>query len=569
MHQKASAFDRLVTGLSANERLDMLKRIQTQPSENKEPLFESEASEESESVEAIFSRLGLIQRIVLFLKALFKQKEVMAVLEETVFEGFAREIETAYPGLYTYRTNTLGASFARELRGLREAIDIFSRPLAKAFGTLRGEFLAFLVGIEFPDYQSRLISATNPENYIDPDKSKTDFDIRRLMESDVQVVFKEMSDSDRTIVYRHVRSLHYLNEFVSFPVSKLLGAFSNTGLGETAPVGQTKNELFELSNLMASQGQPIEENPLKALFMFDLQEKLEDQNSEKVEQLLAASLENAYQGLSQIRSFNRSVPLKKLIRVGTHNMSYGPEQVGGGEDWFVLYRKFWEERLESCMDEFSFTNGKIKLLREVNTLFSFHQLEPAENYQSDLFEEDIRVHLENTIAFIKTFVNRLFLGDMNRTIQAFMVDGEFYKPQNREEFVDSYEGIHRSLNDISRMDSELAPQGSIGREIQDIRNELSKPALRRRKIETVLKNVDTKAEEIVKAARASINLFVRILKGILYGQSGGKYDTLSNISYIGGTDNARLIGRLSNILKQIEEAERILNGFYDLEKSVQ
>ena len=567
MHQKASVFDKLVTGLSANERIEMLGRIQTHEPVNEEPLFETDEEEELENLEAHFSRLGFIQRIMLFLKSLFRQKDVMTVLEESILEGYGRDIERAYPGLYDFRTDTLGASFARKLRDLRDVFDVFGRPLTKAFGAYKSQFLAFLVGVEFPDYQERLIAATNPENYIDPEKPQADINIRRTMESDIRAVFEEMSDNKRAIIYRYVRSLHYLNEFILFPVSKLISAFTITAAGETASAATVKADLFELSNLVASQVQPPEETPLKALFLFDMQEKSGDQEPEKTERELSGRLESALQGLSRLRAFGRSVPLTKLIKACTKNIGYGPEHIGGGEDWFVFYRKFWEERLDDCMVEFSFTNGLIKLLREVRKLFGLQRLEPAESYRSENFEEDLRVRFENTIAFIRTFVNRFFLGEMNRTFKIFIVDGEFYKSQNRADFVDSYEGIHRALADINRMDSEMADQGSIGREIQDIRNELTKPVLRKRKIETILKNVDARAKEIINTTRANMSLFIQVLKGILYGQSGGKYDTLSNISYIGGTENARLVGRLSGILKQIEEAERILNGFSDLENN--
>ena len=113
MDQKASVFDKLITGLSADERTDMLRRIQTDEPASEEPLFVPDDGEEAESLEAHYSQLGIIQRIMLFLKSFFRQKDIMEVLEESILEGYARDIQSAHPGLYDFRTNTLGASFAR------------------------------------------------------------------------------------------------------------------------------------------------------------------------------------------------------------------------------------------------------------------------------------------------------------------------------------------------------------------------------------------------------------------------------------------------------------------------
>ena len=63
-------------------------------------------------------------------------------------------------------------------------------------------------------------------------------------------------------------------------------------------------------------------------------------------------------------------------------------------------------------------------------------------------------------------------------------------------------------------------------------------------------------------------MFISIIKGILYGESGGRFDTLSNLTYIGGSENAILMEHLSRSLKQAEEGQRIINELYDLERSV-
>ena len=68
-------------------------------------------------------------------------------------------------------------------------------------------------------------------------------------------------------------------------------------------------------------------------------------------------------------------------------------------------------------------------------------------------------------------------------------------------------------------------------------------------------------------ARDDLGLLISVLKGILHGESGGRFDTLSNISYIGGSENAKLRDKLEIALNQAEQARNIMNELFDLERA--
>ena len=163
---------------------------------------------------------------------------------------------------------------------------------------------------------------------------------------------------------------------------------------------------------------------------------------------------------------------------------------------------------------------------------------------------------ETTLAFTCCFFERLFLRRMHRVLRIFQIDGDFYKSQNREQFTSSYEGLKKAAELIAELESDLAPRSETGEAVDQHREQSDIQAL------------EARVEMIIHSVQDHLGLLINVVKGILYGESGGRFDTLSNISYIGGSENAKLIDRLSESLKQAEETQRIINELYDLERAV-
>jgi hypothetical protein len=63
-------------------------------------------------------------------------------------------------------------------------------------------------------------------------------------------------------------------------------------------------------------------------------------------------------------------------------------------------------------------------------------------------------------------------------------------------------------------------------------------------------------------------VFSNIIGGILFGDVGGRYDTLSNLGYIGRNENKNLSQKLSAIKTKIEVFLGILTDLFDTEKQL-
>ena len=540
----------------------MLRNIEAKIKTDDEPLYADNEESEEINLEIIHGRLGLIQRIILFIKALISQRNVLDVLEESLLQRYAAEIERSYQGLFYARTNSLGIAFGKELRGLRDALAVFVDPLSRAFGSEKPDFVVFLAGLEFPLHQDRILEITDPESY--PAERVSDFDLRRQMDTALQEALKDISESDRAEVYRHVRALHFLKELVTYPFSKILSAYVVGADGQSVPVEQVRDPLLEFGDILISQGGPPGVTALKALYLFD--PKLNQaQDVRTTEEALSAFIGDALQGLARIRSFCAAIPVKKLLKVVSANVSYSPDRIGGGEDWFAVYRKFWEERVDSRIEAYSFQSRRQKLEIDACRLLRMDTLSSLDHYAANPLKDGGGIKYEMSLSFLHHFTERLFMTEMHRSLKTFMVDGDFYKSQNRQEFTESYDGVRKTLGLVKQLDADLSPDGESGHELLLVRGEIVNESLRHDRLRSILKKVDDSAEEIIDQGRGNLAILISVVKGILFGESGGRYDTLSNISYIGGSENASLLERLRRTLKQAEEAQRILNELYDLE----
>ncbi len=170
------------------------------------------------------------------------------------------------------------------------------------------------------------------------------------------------------------------------------------------------------------------------------------------------------------------------------------------------------------------------------------------------------------MAFVKQFIEKLFLIEMHRVLKIFLVDADFYKPQNRQQFTDAYNGLRTAGREIAKLESDLSKDGDIGRELEKHRGNIESDSSLFTYISNMLKTTDVRAERLIHSVRDNLGLLINVIKGILYGESGGRFDTLANISYIGGSENAKLLERLGGTLKQAEEARRITNELFDMER---
>src|SRR6056297_2810826 len=322
-----SVFDRLVRNLSGDERRDLLDRLGSGSHTviSQEPL--KSPGDEIPEVDYghLFQSLRWWERVVIVFRVMLTRTSREEVLEELVLNKLGRRIERNYNGIYIHTDGELGSNFYWNLKKLDETLFFLREPFRRAFGIQKKEFFAFLAGWEMPDIQDRLLSEIEPEQ-VAYEKSVSDpYKLRKEIEFQIEDIIGGIDDARKNMLYARVRRIHNLSRLVSFQFDKLLSSFNKrTAQNFKVPATELRTPLLELTQVMYSAKSPPPESLMKVLFLFSLQNVLEDEDSGEIEKKLSTMMKKTEEAMSYIRFFHSHVPLIHLSRIVLRNIEYLP-----------------------------------------------------------------------------------------------------------------------------------------------------------------------------------------------------------------------------------------------------
>jgi hypothetical protein len=252
------------------------------------------------------------------------------------------------------------------------------------------------------------------------------------------------------------------------------------------------------------------------------------------------------------------VPFFDILRLVCLDPDHRPQELPAGEDWLVVYRGFWKARMERRLDEVREERHYKRLSEEITSFIGegepsrFANISRTESPDAPAIRQDL------ALAFIDAFVRGAFAREFNRPLKLVLVDGEFYRKENRLEFTDAYNALVHAPDAIAFLDARLAPEGEIGKAWSQAKREASPLAIKRRKIQSIARGADDEAERIIRETGAALAEIVRIVRGILKGEAGGRYDSLANLSYLDGRANKDFLKSLANVKDRAERALGLL-----------
>jgi hypothetical protein len=301
---------------------------------------------------------------------------------------------------------------------------------------------------------------------------------------------------------------------------------------------------------------------MESLLVFQMREEMENPDFD-AETALKTQLARVEEALSRIRSFNARVPLHEILRVVMEDPNYRPRELAGGEDWFAIYKAFWKERIERQLALYGTARKMQDLQSDIAGFLGQAVPVRFEHISEEGREGSPPVRLEKALGFLSAFYERLFVPEMNRTLKILLIEGEFYKKDNRVEYTDAYNELLQIPEALSGLDDRLGPGGDLGSAWGQAREELVSLPLKRRKVQAALQAANEEAEALLNRSREAMKRMQAILKGLLKGEAGGRYDSLSNLSYIEGKGNKEFLRNLDSIKNRLERAVHFLD---ELEK---
>ncbi|MEI6876764.1 MAG: DUF5312 family protein, partial [Spirochaetota bacterium] len=547
-------FDVLSSRLSADERRDLLERIKRSTSLSSEPLFPADAyparlhADQASRLDS----LGLVARLLLFFRRLVSGRKSEEILLADELAELAHGIESRHPGLVDYRRALLLEGMAAQLRILRDGARFFGEVLARSVDKDKGAFIALLASIELPEIHARLAAETDPFVRAMPGIGYAE--LRSSVLEAWEDILLSLTEEKRHAMYLDLRSLLFLRRLSGYLFDRLLGAFRPVPEGgPAATFKETRDLILELGNLLFSLATPPSIELLEALFVTSSHESLGESGFD-AEASITADLAAGAEALQKIRAFNARVPLGTILRLVSGDPDHLPHDLPGGEDWLALFKTYWKERIEARLDEYRSESHYRELTAEIAEFVGPGEQVAFENISREGSENSPPLHYELALVFLEAFHRGPFLKVLNRPLKLILVDGDFYRKDNRIELTDAYDQLLRLHENLVGLDSRMSIDGDIGIAWRQANHEILSLNLKRRKLDTIRRGAEDEAERIIKDSAEAFKCLARIVKGVLKGEAGGRYDSLQNLAFMDGRANREFLRFLEKLRPIIDKA---------------
>jgi hypothetical protein len=551
-------FNRLAFELSLDERKNLLEKLNSQSNISKAPLYGEVEDGPTVDITEQYLMLPWYYRLWFFILSVVKSKTPVRIFEDREVVKLGRIIDAQTPGLYDYGRGLLLQEFYKELTALKEGSRFFFTALDASVNRDKGAFYAFLGSLEMGEVHKRLTAATDPDHIADQHPAAAESELRQIAFRAMEDTMGMITDGQRNSMYANARSLNCLRQLSSFLFDRVILAFAmDQSAGGMACAGIViKEQLAILNNILYSLREIPSMTLLESLFIFILQDRVGEAGFD-INAEMRKLLSRADSALAAIRAFNQQVPLTLILRCAGRDMAFSPKALSGGEEWFVVYRDHWKHRIETQFSDF------LRHRRQQNLLNAFHQffkgtnLKLLDHVESESNPEGMPIQGTYLLSFLLTFHAVVFVPDINTYLRPVLIDGEFYRRENRTEFTECYNDLMKIEDSIRRFDTNLSPIGDYGKRYTQARGEMSSLPVKRRKIQIVVEEADDEAAAIIERSRNAINGMINILGGVLKKETGGKYESLTNLPALAGKGDVFING-LNDSLVRFQQALHIM-----------
>jgi hypothetical protein len=562
--EAGGTFNRLVSEMSLEERNNLLERLNTQSNMAQEPLYEGQDTP-AEDMEEQYKQIPWYYHLFFLFLSFFKRRSPKQLFEDRMVAKLGRSIDTLAPGFYDYHQDLLLPQFHKELASLKEGSRFFYTSLDSSVNRDKGAFFAFLASLEMGEIHRRLSGDTDPGALAEKNAGISETELRQLAFRFMEDSMAAITEEQRAAMYGNARLLYCLKDLSSFLFDRVILAFTPSAPGPVCVCRIVKDQLLELNNILFSLKEVPSMTLLESLFVFILQEHVGEQGFE-IDKELRRLLARAEDSVAAIRNFNKQVPLTLILRCSFRNMSLAPKIKSGGEDWFVVYREYWKRHVEEQFAEYM----RQRRQRDLNNSFRYFlkgtSLKILGSAVSDTNPNGFPAAGAFSLSFLLTFYSVVFMNDINRIIRPILIDGEFYKRENRTEFTESYNELIKLEDVIKKFEANISPAGDYGKRYVQARSDMTSLPIKRRKIQMVLEEASGEAEKIIERTRDAIQRMIKVLNGIVKKDPDGKYDTLANLSALSGKGTAFING-ITESIQKFQKTLQLLDDIDAMESS--
>ena len=542
---KRDAFDKLVAGLSTEDRNIMLSKINSSIS----PTVQFVDTETPEPTE--YTKLSLrlknesvLYKFVLWLRSLFSHEKVETIYNNDLISTIAKRIDKEYPGLINHHNKVLDSIFYERLKSLKESADFF-KPYFSLIEENPGDFYVFLSSIITPQLADEINTNADPFT-LSFNKIPTN-ELKKELLIKLDRTLKDMNPKLKGTLYSAISSTNWLFQFTKLPFLHFISQFTNiTGNSYTCPYSHAEND-FALFSKVFTNVLTLQNDTLEAIYLFSQRKNINSNVQEKdIDKAVKDFMSQTNAHFTNIQMFISGIPFMALGRVINKNTNWSPENMEGSEAWFPSFRNQWHKIIDIRWNDWQRERKKKMLsnnLREDFNLDSF----PGIKYRPwDLLLNRVSFSCELTGGFLSWFTLEQYpkiLPDLN----TLLLEGIFVKNENRNEYSDAMATFMNANNQMQILLERLSPDGEYGQKFEEFAEAKTRTFQTQNQIESMMSTTESEIRDIIKKMGKCCRAFEGIFHGIFDDEKDGEHETLQNFTSIQSPHNRQFREKLQKI----------------------
>ena len=563
-----SSFDKLVSGLTDKERMEILQRMKNGSGALQLNMQVPEKLDLVESTFDIKTRMGklsVFERIMLWVKATFSNRSIEETYNKSRVASYAHEVERQYLGLIEHRHHLMLDVFLTHLQELRSAARFFE-PYINAYEKNPGSFYVLLGSIVMPVEHSDIESSADPYSYsLDEDVSpELHADLVKKLEDAINAI----PDSRRKTMYSSVASVEWLRAFTRLPFERMISKFSIDDSGrKTCPYENLGKDFTDFASVMCS-GKILSKESLQTLYLFSMKAAAQQGYGSTYadENQINEYLENASLQMTTISSFIKTVPTRKIACVVTNNVQFVPPPISGGEEWFMKFRSEWKILFEHKWNLWMRDYERERIQKITRAYFGYENL-PLFPYRPWTSVWDgLPFRYDLSLGFTYAFFKDCFMRYL-KTLKFIALEGDFAIKENRVEFTDTCNIMYRINDDLDVLATQLSAGGDFGVIFSKYEGESQRKVGDVKTVRDVIKQVENKTASILKNVLVALHSMQNLMNGILSEHVTSYYGPVMNLARIQSRDgkNKQFIQSLKECRFGVNHAYEILTALEPLE----
>lgn len=548
-----TAFDRLVAGMTSEERSSMLEKI-NQDSVSVVQFIETEnqVPEKSLSLHLRFKEESFFYRFFLWLRGIIEKRSSEKIYNEDVIASMARRLNRDHPGIVNHRNGLLDTVFYEHLKALKSASDFF-KPYFAIIDDSPGDFYVFLSSFVAPELSEKINSEADPFS-LDYSAEPTN-DTRAMLLKNLDNILKNIDAGSKRDMYTAVSSVNWLRQFTRLPYIHFTSQFTNlTGSNYTCPYRNAVNDYAAFAAVFTNI-LPVKSEVLEAMLMFSQKKDLTKNAQDKdIERAVKEFLSKTNQYFASIQSFISSVPILKTGKIINADYDWLPGNIEGVEAWFPNFRSHWRKIIDVRWGDWLRERKKKNLENYLKNDFGLSEF-PVLTYRPwQALWMRVPFSCELTGGFMSWFSENAY-DDMIQTLNEVMMEGVFVRNENRIEYSEGLNLFVQSVSQIRELTDRLAPEGEFGALFDEFATSRLRSFQVQNQIDSMMATTEGEIKDSVRKFSKGSRMMDKCLNGILSDEKDGVHDGLQNLGTIKGSQNRAWKDRLRKIWETLKKAQ--------------